>query len=195
MSIRKLLASIGITAWGIAVVIGYLYLMDYSAHPGRQFTPPWTMPVNGFKYRQEHLPTLLVFSHPQCPCTRATIAELARLIAHHQGRANVHVLFFRPLDKPREWAESDLWRQAIKLPVTSVSTVSEFDLQRFGITTSGQTLLYDAAGKLVFSGGITRFRGHEGDNLGRTAISEFLQGNPLPTAQTPVFGCSFTATE
>ena len=38
--------------------------------------------------------------------------------------------------------------------------------QRFGAETSGQTLLYDRDGRLLFSGGTTGSRGHDGDNAG-----------------------------
>ena len=123
------------------------------------------------------------------------MAELARLITHNQGRVNIHVLFYRPLDKPREWVESDLWQLAIKLPDVAVSTVSELDLLRFGVAASGQTLLYDTEGTLVFSGGITSARGHEGDNAGRSAISTYLHGGQIPLTQTPVFGCSIIDAE
>jgi len=63
-------------------------------------------------------------------------------------------------------------------------------------------LLYDAAGALRFSGGITAARGHEGDSMGAAAILSLLSAaSPAVTAalapearQTalraaPVFGC------
>jgi hypothetical protein len=51
-------------------------------------------------------------------------------------------------------------------------------------------ILYDAAGRLRFSGGITAARGHAGDNLGRSAIVELLEGDSPTATATPVFGCS-----
>ena len=64
----------------------------------------------------------------------------------------------------------------------------------FGTFTSGQTLLYDSAGRLLFKGGITAYRGHSGDNEGRSLITALLRGDApaqikLPVAM-PVFGCS-----
>ncbi len=61
---------------------------------------------------------------------------------------------------------------------------------RFGAATSGQTLLYDASGRLLFSGGITPARGHAGDNDGSDALLELLSGGSGRHHQTPVFGCS-----
>lgn len=192
---RKLLAIIGITLWTMAVGIGFLWITDYGTRPSQQAQAPLLLPFENINDQQKKLPTLLLFAHPHCPCTRATIAELARLIAHHRGQVNVHVLFYRPLEKPREWAESELWQLAVKLPDVIVSTVNELDLLRFGVFTSGQTLLYDTEETLIFSGGITSARGHEGDNTGRSAISTYLHGGKIPLTQTPVFGCSITDAE
>ncbi|MBS1810117.1 MAG: hypothetical protein JST84_18295 [Acidobacteria bacterium] len=183
---------LGIIVWALAVGIGFAYLTDYGTRPNQLAHAPPHLPVDILGMPPNKLPTLLLFAHPHCPCTHATMAELARLIAHNRGQVNVHVLFYRPLEKPREWAEADLWQKAKKLPDVTVSTVSELDLLRFGVSTSGQTLVYDANQKLVFSGGITSARGHEGDNTGRAAITTYLQTGQLTTQQTPVFGCSIT---
>jgi hypothetical protein len=61
---------------------------------------------------------------------------------------------------------------------------------RFGVETSGHVLLYDAAGKLMFSGGITPSRGHSGDNTGRDAVVRLLRHGGVERTKTPVFGCS-----
>ncbi len=195
MALPKLTITLAITVWAIVVGTGLLWLTDYSMRPGRNAQAPFLIASELTKYQQKNRPTFLLFAHPHCPCTRATMAELARLVAQNQGRANFQVMFFRPLDQPREWVEAALWQQASQIPEVMVASISELDLHRFGVVTSGQTLLYDAAGKLVFSGGITGARGHEGDNTGRSAINAFLHGKPLPVAQTPVFGCSISGAE
>jgi hypothetical protein len=46
-----------------------------------------------------------------------------------------------------------------------------------------------ASGSLVFSGGISDARGHEGDNPGRTALMAILTGGHPAAIRTPVFGC------
>ena len=63
---------------------------------------------------------------------------------------------------------------------------------RFGVATSGHALLFDRDGRLLFSGGITPSRGHEGDNFGASAILARLDGRPAP-AESPVFGCPIDA--
>ena len=59
----------------------------------------------------------------------------------------------------------------------------------FHAETSGQTALYDATGNLLFSGGITSARGHEGDNDGRAAVVSLLTSDGAEERETPVFGC------
>jgi hypothetical protein len=61
---------------------------------------------------------------------------------------------------------------------------------RLGAMTSGQTYAFDAAGRLLFSGGITDSRGHAGDNAGTAAIEAILSGQKPVQVQTRVYGCS-----
>jgi hypothetical protein len=63
------------------------------------------------------------------------------------------------------------------------------EARHFQAFTSGQTLLYSSEGELLFSGGITIARGHEGDNSGRLAIESLLANSAAEVRQTPVFGC------
>ena len=63
------------------------------------------------------------------------------------------------------------------------------EARRFGSQTSGQIMLYDADGQLLFSGGITAARGHSGDNAGRNAILSLLTSGSSEQRGTPVFGC------
>ncbi len=58
--------------------------------------------------------------------------------------------------KPSEffdgWEKTDLWRTASALPnVTVVRDDDGREAERFGAATSGQTLLYDARGELIFA--------------------------------------------
>jgi hypothetical protein len=55
-------------------------------------------------------------------------------------------------------------------------------------------LLYDARGRLAFSGGITSARGYEGDNAGRHAIEALLVDGTSTIARTSVFGCFLRGT-
>jgi hypothetical protein len=63
------------------------------------------------------------------------------------------------------------------------------EARRFGASASGQVLLYDAAGLLLFEGGITAARGHAGDNAGEDALVAALRTGIRQEQPAPVFGC------
>jgi hypothetical protein len=100
-----------------------------------------------------------------------------------------------PPSETSAWARGKLWQSAREIPGVRVFEDRDAAVaQSFGSFTSGQTLLYDTNGRLEFQGGITAFRGHSGDNPGRSALTSLLQGERIAPAGspivTPVFGCS-----
>jgi hypothetical protein len=181
---------LGTVSWLLVVGAGLGSLWSYSVSPGEAARPPSEWPPGTRLRRIEALPTLVLFVHPHCPCSRATIGELARLMAQAPGRMTTYVLFSRPPGVSTEWTRTDLRRSAARIPSASVSTDDDGnEARRFGAFTSGQALLYDGRGRLIFSGGITAARGHFGDNAGRSAIVAFVVDGERATPQTPVFGC------
>jgi hypothetical protein len=105
-----------------------------------------------------------------------------------------YVLFVKPQGFSDEWVQSDLWASAAAIPgVTPVMDDGGAEAGLFHAETSGQTVLYDAAGNLLFRGGITSARGHAGDNAGRTAIVSLLTSEESEERDTPVFGCPLFA--
>ena len=141
--------------------------------------------------------TVVLFAHPLCPCTRATLVEFESLTNRLYGLFDLHVLFFEPADPsamPEVWGASDLRQLASSLPGTRLHADVDGQLARhFGAYTSGQVLLYDTSGSLRFAGGITPSRGHTGSNPGRgTLVSNILSDpgvDPLAPVLNPVFGC------
>ena len=135
--------------------------------------------------------TLIMFVHPQCPCTRASLEELNRLLARSQGRVDAQVLFFKRGKFSGDWTRTDLWRNAAAIPGVAVhEDLDGAQARLFGAETSGYVLLYDAHGQLLFKGGITGSRGHAGDNAGENAIVSLLTGQDAKLKQTQVYGCS-----
>ena len=60
-------------------------------------------------------------AHPHCPCTRATLGELAVLMARVQKRVNAVVVFVVPNGVPEKWEETDLWRNAAQIAARPIS--------------------------------------------------------------------------
>ena len=61
-------------------------------------------------------PTLILFVHPRCPCTRASLSELERVLSSCQGSRRAYVVAYRPASAEAGWEHTDLWRTASKLP-------------------------------------------------------------------------------
>ncbi len=87
-------------------------------------------------------------------------------------------------------AQTDLWRSAAAIPGAKViSDPDGAEARRFHVTTSGHTLVYGRTGDLLFSGGITASRGHQGDNDGHAAIVSLWNGEHVESRDLPVYGC------
>ena len=175
--------------WVGAIAYGLTVVLHYDNKPGAVGQVPGDWPQSSL-LRPSDRDTLVMIAHPQCPCTRASIGELARVMARVQGQMKAYVLFVTPGQTGESWEDTNLRRSAAAIPgVTVVTDTDGAEAQRFGAETSGHTLLFDMSGRLVFSGGITQSRGHAGDNAGESALVSFVNRKPNATNQTSVFGC------
>jgi hypothetical protein len=178
-----------IAIWGAFVALGTLFLEAYVARPGDGGTPTGHWLVESRIQFDDRRPNLLVFLHPHCPCSRASLGELAYIIDQCPDRVSVHaILLGTPVLDLQ--GRSEIERHLAHLPSVHVyPDTGGVEARRFGVTTSGHTLLFDPWGRLLFSGGITAARGHEGDNYGRAAVLERILNEERNRANSPVFGC------
>ena len=177
--------------WVAAVAYGQRALLNYDFAAAAPGNPPPHWPSNTAISRAARLPTIVMVAHPHCPCTRATIEELAIIMARLHNRATAAVIFVRPRGFSDAWEKTDLWESAARIPGATVLSDSDgVEAARFGAIASGQTMLFAADGKLLFSGGIVPFRGHAGDNPGRAAILSLVSSGTSTITQTSVYGCS-----
>lgn len=194
MKIKEIFLPLIVVIWAVAVGIGMVWIMDYTARPGRSAISPFELKDKNLISPQTNSPKLLIFLHPHCPCGRATLAELARLTARNDN-LDVIVFFYLPSDQPQEWVESHIWHQAQSISNIKVKIIGDTEIKQFGAITSGQTLLYDTRRKLIFSGGITPGRGHEGGNAGIETIEKYLRSGKTDFTETPVYGCILSTSE
>ncbi len=190
MSAKILRSAIGVL-WLCAVGAGFAIVLNHQIASGTSGRTPQHWPAGTAIALDERRATLLMFAHPHCPCTRASLGELNRLLARSRGAVAAHVLFYRPGGFSGRWTRSDLWRSAAAIPGVSVQEDVDGALaRRLGAETSGYVILYDSHGQLLFKGGITGSRGHAGDNAGEDAIVSILLGESQTLNQAPVYGCS-----
>ena len=179
-----------IGSWFCGVMSGFGSLLYYNTTPDASADPPTQYSDQLASAVDREQSRLLLFAHPRCPCTRATLNTLAEIIADSPVHPNVEVIFTIPKSADSEWTKSDIVRQAEGM--TGVHVVADTDgklAEHFGVKTSGHVLLYDREHRLQFSGGITPGRGHSGWSLGSRAVCSALQNEPLATRSTAVYGC------
>jgi hypothetical protein len=179
---------VGVAAvWLLGVTCGFAVLWRHAAARGSDTRAPASWPAQTRLTRAADRATLLVFVHPRCSCSRATLAELSKLLARVPGRAEASVVMARPDGVPAERGELD--ELARRAGARTVEDPGAVEAARFGAETSGATLLYDAAGRLAFAGGLTSMRGHEGDSFGQERIVALLSDGAPDRTDSPVFGC------
>src|SRR5262245_28286896 len=182
--------------WAGAAAYGFGVLLRYKNTPGEtDGAPPGRWPAESRLVPAKGEATLVMFVHPHCPCTHASVSELARLMAHASGRLAARVVLVQPRGVEQGWDDTELRRRAAAIPgVTLGEDDGLVEAGRFHAMVSGFTLLYDAEGRLQFAGGITSARGHEGDSFGQRRILAALSGDTADRKDAPVFGCSLVGT-
>jgi hypothetical protein len=177
--------------WVALLAAGFTLLEREEFTPVANAPVTASFPANSAIQLAADKPTLLLFFHPHCPCSRASLHELDGLLTETQNKLSVILIFTIPKGVPPGWEEGDLWKSAAAMPgVRVLRDQGGLEARRFGVTGSGHTLLYNPSGQLLFSGGITPSRGHEGDNAGRSAIIDFVLTGHSLVKHASVFGCS-----
>lgn len=186
------------TAWLGLVLCGLAALAGYAAIPGEVGQPPQEWPAEDIPPEitlATDAHTIVVAVHPRCPCTRATISELDRSLTNASGVPAIYALIFEPAPGELEHTDEAFARTRIakrmgQLPnARLIPDPGSAIAQRFGALTSGHTLVYDSSGSLVFSGGMTPTRAHEGPNTGSSSLVRLLSGESAVAETAPVYGC------
>jgi hypothetical protein len=183
-------------AWCLLVGLGARSLLRYETTQGQAAVTSARWPEGVWLPLARDRQTLLVFLHPHCPCSRASVEELAQLLAQTQDHLAVQVVFFVPEGRVSDVTGSALWKSVAALPgVALICDVDGALARQFDAHTSGQVYQFDPDGQLLFSGGVTASRGHIGDNGGLNAIVELAHQPGLVLrgpAHSPVFGCEIS---
>ena len=182
--------------WAFSIGLGLYLLMKHELSPGKPAKPPVNWPKDSNLKLSTDKDTLVMFVHPQCPCTRASLEQLTPLTK--MENLAIQILIFSPKIKPKDWSEKTC--SDLNLSQKSVSMVPDYDgleARRFQSKTSGQALLYDSKGRLIFTGGITGARGKTGNNPGLIELCSAIRehNNSGKVRETLVFGCSLLNTD
>jgi hypothetical protein len=177
--------------WLTVLVSGFGSLLSYQMRAGASAAAPGEWPQGTALNFDPTRCNLVMFAHPKCPCTDASLEELKIAMTRAHGRINPSICFFDPEGVSADWANTGLVRAARNIPGLNVIVDQKGSIAaKFGALTSGQVLMFDRRGRRVFAGGITGSRGHAGDNRGLALVLAQANGGTTESAQTPVFGCA-----
>jgi len=194
---EKLWLSLAILIWAAAIGLSWRMVLDYefSGEPTNpEAVSAWWPSGTGLTLVRDR-PTVVFFLHPKCPCTRASLAEFERLWVLRDERVaqrspQLIVVATVPPGASADWLTTDTIDRATRLPgATLVIDPEGREAHRFGATTSGTVMWFDAQGQRLYAGGITASRGQEGDNFGLACLEELLRGSTRPASGIPVLGC------
>src|SRR5262245_44591735 len=96
--------------WLSSIVVALALIAKYSNAPGRSGAIPQHWPAQSLIVPDSKRPTLIMFAHPHCPCTRASLGELDALMARCRGQFSTHVVFVKPAGLTDDLSKTELWR-------------------------------------------------------------------------------------
>ena len=183
-----------VAVWLGIVGVGFRWLANYETRSGRVGDVSQSWPEPSRLARDSLRWNLVMFLHPRCPCSAASLQELGDLTAAHASELRARVVFCRPEGVPAGWEQTASWTQAVAFTgVERVSDENDAERRMFGALTSGEALLYDPSGRLRYRGGITSARGKAGPSEGRSVVEALLAGEEPARCDGPVFGCPLTS--
>lgn len=175
--------------WFCALLLGSVALGAYAHRPGARGAAPEAWPGAVLGPRSERA-TLVVFAHPHCPCTRASVETAEELAREAEGAMDVRVVFSVPPAADDDWSDTALVRAVEASPLLEARWDRGGDQAlACGAHTSGHALLFTADGRLAYDGGLTPSRGHAGSFRGTAAILDALDSAPNTPVRLAVLGC------
>jgi hypothetical protein len=188
---KSVLIGAGLVAWLLGVVGTFVLVWRYKMTPGALPAAPERWPATSAIVRDPSVATVVMVAHPQCPCTRASLAELDRLAVALGDRARQWVVIVRPEGMPEGFEDGAIRERAATIPRTTVVIDPDgVEAERFGAKVSGSAVVYAPDGTLLFRGGLTSARGHEGRSAGFDRILALVRDAAAPSPHdAPTFGC------
>jgi hypothetical protein len=180
--------------WIVIAVAGWYGISAYgfSGDPLATADAVKRWPAESSIARMKGRSTLVLFLHPKCPCSRATVTELERLsvLVPSEALPDICVVAAAPRATGDLWWSSPLLARAARLPNAHVlRDPGGVETALFGARVSGTVMLFDPQGNRLYAGGVTMARGHAGDNVGLHAVTKLLVDRDAKTPSIPPFGC------
>jgi hypothetical protein len=181
--------SFAVSSWATACAVVFIVVWRFEATPGPSVAsiPDW--PSGCTIERSPGVSLAILFLHPGCPCSMASIEEL-RLGIGTGWDGDVHVVMYSPDGENEDWVRGEQWEAALRIPRAKLHVDPGGRLAgQFNAVTSGHAAIYDGDGRLKFAGGLTPSRGTTAGGLlfQRAAFGR--------ETRSPVYGCAINAAD
>lgn len=176
--------------WVVCLVAGLGWILSYEMTPGDSGTSASHWPAaTSIPLAADRL-TLLIFVHPRCPCTHASLTELSSVLQRSDQPVSAHAVILDPNGVDETWRNGPIRDQVGRIPgLAAQEDAGGKEHRVFGARTSGEVFVFRPSGELLFHGGVTAGRGHAGPSAGTQALDHLLLGLAPRVRQTPVYGC------
>jgi hypothetical protein len=194
MSAKKItFLAIGASAWLVSLGASFAALQRYAATAGSAQAPALHAAELLAAHRTPGRGLVIMATHPLCPCTEASFAELGDLLARSRTACDAVILEYQPLRPPADWSQGATSRELGGQRVPVIRDRGGRLAAALGAETSGHVVLIDARGTMRFHGGLTLARGHRGRSPAQDAILAVLNGGKPALDASPVYGCALTS--
>src|SRR5205814_2100324 len=123
----------------VAIGTALVFVSGFETFGGSPSQPGTDWPKDASIALDRTRPTLLMFAHPRCPCTRASLEELKTVLSSCRGKVVANVFFLSPSRTPSVWTLTESWREATTIPGLTVRYDTDGCLSGlFGAETSGE---------------------------------------------------------
>lgn len=175
--------------WLVAVCFSIAWFSKYESTAGAIGPQNRAWPASTTLPRNLNGPTIVLFLHPKCPCSTASIRQLFEFTDGVKDAAIVTVLVL-PTGTDESFAQGPvidlLEREYQHRPIVDREGK---EAELFGAQTSGQAYAYGLEARLLFCGGLTPARGQTGYTPSLHKLRTALQHRDSGPTSCPVFGC------
>jgi hypothetical protein len=124
-----------------SAAFGFDLLLRYEGTAGAEASAPEMWPRASEIALDPSRANLVLLVHPECPCSRPSVSELAKLMARAGSHIVAHVLFVMPPGLSADPVASGMWDTASHIPKTTpLIDPHGTEARRLGALTSGQVV-------------------------------------------------------
>jgi hypothetical protein len=181
-------------AVGVTAVVCLHTLFAHAFRPSETGDSPRQWPARSALKREAGRGHVVLFAHPGCPCTLATLTNLAELSERLPDRFEVSIVFVTCGLNQDFVARAPVVKAAEQMRTARVWDDDGREAHAFGARVSGEVFAFNEFGEAVFHGGVTAARGHVGGSDGLRQLERTLMDSSRGVIEAPVFGCRLPQT-